>query len=76
MKPTLKSMKATLEFSLPEDDHDFRCSSRAAELYSALWQMDQDMRNKIKHVDMDATTRQWLEEYRSEISQALEGIQP
>lgn len=68
-------MKATLEFSLPEDDYDFKCAAKAAELYSVLRQLDEDMRAKIKHVDMDATTRQWLEQYRNDINQALEGIQ-
>lgn len=67
-------MKATLEFSLPEDDHDFKCAARAAELYAVLRQLDEDMRGKIKHAMIDGETQQWLEQYRNDINQALEGI--
>jgi len=42
-------MKATLEFNLPDDNHDFELASRAVKWYSAMWELDQFLRSKVKY---------------------------
>lgn len=69
-------MKATIEFSLPEDEHDFKCACKATDIAFVLRDIDHDMRNLLKHVEMDSQTRVWLEGWRRDINEALEGIEP
>lgn len=42
-------MKATLEFNLPEDQHDFYCAVNGAKWMSAMWELDQYLRNQLKY---------------------------
>lgn len=44
-------MKAILEFSLPEDQSDFDLAVNGAKAQSALWEMDQYLRNELKYSD-------------------------
>jgi hypothetical protein len=44
-------MKATLEFNLPEDQHDFDLAVNGTKAQSALWEMDQYLRNELKYSD-------------------------
>jgi hypothetical protein len=42
-------MKATLEFNLPEDSHEFQMATQGADMHSVLWDMDQWLRTNVKH---------------------------
>ncbi len=44
-------MKATFEFSLPEEKEIYEMYSKSSQLYSALWEIQQHMRklNKYGH---------------------------
>lgn len=42
-------MKAILEFDLPEDEIEFQLATKAADLQSALYTMDQWLRTQTKH---------------------------
>ena len=42
-------MKATLTFTLPEDQEQFQVASQAQEYYLALWDMDQWLRDRQKY---------------------------
>jgi hypothetical protein len=42
-------MKAILEFDLPKDHEEFNVMSKGVDLYLTLWDLDQYLRNKIKH---------------------------
>jgi hypothetical protein len=42
-------MKAILEFNLPEDQTEYQIASDASKMFSALWDMKQYLRNKIKY---------------------------
>jgi hypothetical protein len=44
-------MKATLEFTLPEETEEHRIAVNAGELYSAVDEVDHLLRNLIKHGD-------------------------
>lgn len=43
-------MKATLEFNLPEDSHEFDMATQGAKAQSALWEMDQWLRQQYKYI--------------------------
>ena len=42
-------MKATLEFSLPNDKWEFKMANESAAMHSVIWDMDQWLRKTIKH---------------------------
>jgi len=46
-------MKAKLEFDLPEEEFQFRCMSDGIKWYTAVWAMDNWLRDKIKHVGIE-----------------------
>jgi len=46
-------MKAILEFKLPEESHEHLTAVHARALSSALWDMDQELRRKIKYASED-----------------------
>jgi hypothetical protein len=41
-------MKAILKFNLPDDQHEFECAVRATEMASALWDIEQKLRELEK----------------------------
>ena len=43
-------MKATLEFNLPEDEHEFKMATTGASMHSVLWDMDQWLRAQYKYM--------------------------
>ena len=47
-------MKATLEFNLPEDRDDFALATNASKMWSVLWELDQDLRAKVKYAPDDS----------------------
>ncbi len=44
----------TFEWTLPRDHHDFWMATHGADMYSALWDIDQKCRTAVKHGDDDA----------------------
>ena len=42
-------MKATLEFNLPEDQEEFRLANEGATWGSLVWELDDSLRDAIKH---------------------------
>lgn len=47
-------MKATLEFNLPEDRDDFALATNASKMWSVLWELDQDLRARVKYAPDDS----------------------
>ncbi len=47
--------KAILKFDLLEEREEFKIASRAGDYYSALYDMDQELRGKIKYAPDTAT---------------------
>jgi hypothetical protein len=43
--------KVTKEFKLPEEQTEFEISNNASGYLSVIWDLDQMLRNKIKHED-------------------------
>ena len=44
-------MKAILEFDLPEERYDFYLAVKGFEWYSAMYDLDQHLRSKVKYDD-------------------------
>ena len=42
-------MKAILEFNLPEDEEQFNVASKGMDWALVVWDIDQLLRNKLKH---------------------------
>ena len=42
-------MKAILEFNLPEDEEQFNVASKGMDWALIVWDIDQLLRNKLKH---------------------------
>ena len=42
-------MKAKLTFNLPEDQHDFDLAIQSGKMYSALWDISQELRTLWKY---------------------------
>lgn len=45
----MTKMKATLEFNLPKEQHEFRVASRAGEMASDLSDLDMQLKGWLKH---------------------------
>ena len=57
-------MKAILEFNLPEDEEQFNTASKGMDWALVAWDMDQILRDKLKHGDLFPNTRAELEKIR------------
>jgi hypothetical protein len=45
-------MKVTIEFNLPDDQYEYRNSVKANEMYNAIWDMKNNLRNKLKYDEL------------------------
>ena len=64
-------MKAILEFELPEDKENFDASAKGMDWAIVAWDLDQILRNKLKHGDLFPNTRAELEEIREALNEML-----
>lgn len=62
---------ATLRFSLPDEEHEFRTAQQGRAAKSALWDIDQHCRSLLKHGEPTPEQRQLAEEIRNMISYTL-----
>ena len=46
-------MKAILEFDLPDDQHEFELAIQGAAMYSALWDISQELRTMTKYEELN-----------------------
>ena len=64
-------MKAILEFNLPEDEEQFNTASKGMDWALVAWDMDQILRDKLKHGDLFPNTRAELEEIRDTLNEMV-----
>jgi len=50
-------MKATIEFNLPEDQHEFDLVVNASAMYNALWEINTELRTLWKYEEL--TDAEW-----------------
>ncbi len=59
-------MKATIEFDLPQEQHEYQIAVAASELYSALCDIDAYLRNEIKHGNSSDEVKKFAETIRTD----------
>ena len=64
-------MKATLEFSLPEESYQLKRAIQGPDLCAALSDLDNQLRNWLKHGHSFASSTEALEATRGFLSQVL-----
>jgi hypothetical protein len=65
-------MKATLEYNLPEDKHDFDLAIQGATMYSALWDISQELRTLWKYEELSEEEWKMVERIRDKFYEILD----
>jgi len=68
-------MKATLEFNLPDDQHEFDLAVQGSKMYSALWDISQELRAIWKHEELSDEEFKMVERIRNKFFEILEDNQ-
>jgi hypothetical protein len=68
-------MKATLEFNLPEDQHEFDFATQGGKMYSALWDISKELRTLWKYEELDEKEWDMVERIRNKFFEILEDHQ-
>jgi len=64
-------MKATLTFTLPDEQGEYNAARLGREAMQVLWEIDQRLRSLCKHGEPSSETRQLAEEIRGLIPAEL-----
>jgi hypothetical protein len=64
-------VKATLEFDLPEEREEFELASKGTDWMLVLWEIDQNLRNSLKHGHEYKTADEAMEKMRELIGQEM-----
>ena len=65
-------MKAILEFNLPEDQHDFDFAVQGSKMYSALWDISQELRKLWKYEELSDEEFKMVERIRDKFYEILD----
>ena len=57
-------MKAELKFKLPEENYEFQCAVMGASWKGVVADLDEDLRNELKHGEHDQAYNEALEYVR------------
>lgn len=68
-------MKATLKFNLPEDQAEFDFAVQGSKMYSALWDISQDLRTLWKYEELSDEEFKMVERIRNKFFEILEDNQ-
>ena len=66
-----RKMKAILEFNLPENEEQFNAANRGMDWALVTWEIDQLLRNRLKHGNLLPNTTAELEEIRDTLNEML-----
>jgi hypothetical protein len=64
-------MKATLTFNLPEENHEYSNAVDGSKMRSALWELDQWLRSKLKYEELSDGQYDAFKETRDELRRLL-----
>jgi hypothetical protein len=64
-------MKASLTFSLPEENHEFANATQGAKMRSVLWELDQWLRGKLKYDELSDGQYDAFKQTRDELRRLL-----
>jgi len=65
-------MKATIEFNLPEDQHEFDLVVNASAMYNALWEIKDELRNLWKYHELNEDEFNMIERIRESFHAILQ----
>ena len=65
-------MKATLEFNLPEDQFEYDCAFKSFKMWSALEEINQELRLIWKYEDLKENQFEMVERIREKIFEILQ----
>ena len=68
---TKKPMKAKLTFDLPEDKYEWENAMRADAMYSALWDLSQELRTLWKYEELSEEEWNMVEKIRNKFYEIL-----
>lgn len=68
-------MKVTIEFNLPDDEYEYRNSVKANEMYNALWDIKQELRNALKYGDLTEYEYKTMERIQDKFFEILNGYE-
>jgi hypothetical protein len=64
-------MKATLTFTLPEEEHEYTNAVEGAKMRSILWDVDQWLRSKMKYEELSDGQYDAFKETRDHLRRLL-----
>ena len=64
-------MKATLEFNMPEDQVEFDFAMQGSKMYSALWDISQELRTLWKYEELSDEEWKMVERIRNKFHEIL-----
>ena len=65
-------MKATLKFNLPEDQAEFDFAVQGSKMYSALWDISQELRTLWKYEELSDEEFKMVERTRNKFYEILD----
>ena len=65
-------MKATLEFNMPEDQVEFDFAVQGGKMYSALWDISQELRTLWKYEELKQEEWDMVERIRNKFYEILD----
>ena len=65
-------MKATLEFNMPEDHAEFDFAVQGGKMYSALWDISQELRKLWKYEELSEEEFKIVERIRDKFYEILD----
>jgi hypothetical protein len=64
-------MKARLTFNLPDDQHEFDLAVQSGKMYSALWDISQELRTLWKYEELSEEEWKMVERIRDKFYEIL-----
>jgi hypothetical protein len=64
-------MKATLEFNLPEDQHEYDLVVTASQMFNALWEISQELRSICKYEELSEKEWEMADKIRDKFFEIL-----
>jgi len=64
-------MKAILEYNLPDDQHEFDMAVESGRMYSALWDISQEIRTLWKYEELSEEEWNMVERIRDKFYEIL-----
>ena len=68
-------MKATLEFNLPDDQHEFDMAVQGGKMYLALWDISKELRTLWKYEELSEEEWNMVERIRDKFYEILDDNQ-